>query len=63
VRKLTTEILTIEAEGSYQKAAALIERYAVIRPSMQKALEKLGNVPVDIEPDFPLAGSATISAK
>jgi hypothetical protein len=54
VRKLTGEILTIEAEGNYDKAKALLAKYAVIQPSMQKALDKLGNVPVDIEPSFPL---------
>jgi hypothetical protein len=54
VRKLTGEILTIEAEGNYDKAKALLTKYAVIQPSMQKALDKLGNVPVDIEPTFPL---------
>jgi hypothetical protein len=55
VRKLTSEILTIEAEGSYEKAKALLDKYAVIRPAMQKALDKLGDVPVDIEPNFTLA--------
>jgi hypothetical protein len=55
VRKLTTEILTIEAEGSYDKAKALLEKYAVVRPVMQKALDSLANVPVDIEPHFTLA--------
>ncbi|HEY3139319.1 MAG TPA: hypothetical protein VGL29_25090 [Blastocatellia bacterium] len=55
VRKLATEILTIEAEGSYDKAKALLDRYASIRPEMQKALDKLGDVPVDIEPNFVLA--------
>jgi len=55
VRKLTTEILTIEAEGSYEKSRAILERYAVIRPAMRAALDRLSNVPVDIEPIFPLA--------
>ncbi|HSB09588.1 MAG TPA: hypothetical protein VLM38_08900 [Blastocatellia bacterium] len=55
VRKLTTEILTIEAEGSYEKAKAMLDKYGVIRPAMQKALDKLSDVPVDIEPNFPLA--------
>lgn len=55
VRKLTHELLTIEAEGSYEKAAAILEKYAVIRPPMKRAFDKLGNVPVDIEPIFPLA--------
>ena len=55
VRKLTSEILTIEAEGSYEKAKALLEQYAVIRPPMKSALDRLKDVPVDIEPIFPLA--------
>jgi hypothetical protein len=55
VRKLTTELLMIEAEGSYDRAKAILDKYAVIRPPMQQALEKLKNVPVDIEPIFPLA--------
>jgi hypothetical protein len=55
VSKLTSEILTIEAEGSYEKAKALLDKYALIRPAMQKALDKLSDVPVDIEPNFPLA--------
>ncbi|MFN2578055.1 MAG: hypothetical protein ABR607_10240 [Pyrinomonadaceae bacterium] len=55
VRKLTNELLTIEAEGSYEKANAILEKYAVIRPPMKAAFDKLKNVPVDIEPIFPLA--------
>jgi hypothetical protein len=55
VRKLTHELLTIEAEGSYAKAKALLDKYAVIRPQMKSAFDKLNNVPVDIEPIFPLA--------
>jgi hypothetical protein len=55
VRKLTTELLTIEAEGSYEKANTILEKYAVIRPAMKGALDRLKNVPVDIEPIFPLA--------
>ena len=55
VRKLTNELLTIEAEGSYDKAQAILDKYAVIRPPMKGALDRLKNVPVDIEPIFPLA--------
>ncbi|HSB27039.1 MAG TPA: hypothetical protein VLE19_04245 [Pyrinomonadaceae bacterium] len=55
VTKLTHDLLTLEAEGSYEKAKAILEKFAVIRPPMQQALDKLKNVPVDIEPVFPLA--------
>jgi hypothetical protein len=55
VTKLTHDLLTLEAEGSYEKAKAILDRLAVIRPPMQSALDKLKSVPVDIEPVFPLA--------
>jgi Peptidase family M49 len=55
VRKLAQEILTLQAEGSYEKAKAMLDKYAVVRPPMQKALVRLSDVPVDIEPSFPLA--------
>jgi hypothetical protein len=55
VRKLTSELLTLEAEGSYDKARALLVKFAVIRLPMRNALDKLKDVPVDIEPVFPLA--------
>jgi hypothetical protein len=32
----------------------MLDKYAVIRPAMQQALDKLKDVPVDIEPIFPL---------
>jgi len=54
-KKLTGEILTLQAEGSYAKAKSMIDRFAIIHPAMQRALDKLvGTVPVDIEPHFPL---------
>ena len=56
VRKLTHDLLTIEAEGSYDGAKTILDKYGVVRPPMQKALDSLKGVPVDIEPSYPLAG-------
>jgi len=55
VRQLAGEILTLEAEGNYEKARSMLDTYAVIRPEMQSALDRLRDIPVDIEPIFPLA--------
>ena len=55
VRKLDHELLAIEAEGSYDKAKAILDKYSLIRPDMKGALDRLIEVPVDIEPIFPLA--------
>ena len=63
VKKLTGEILTIEAEGSHVKAKALIEKYAIVRPMMQSGLEKLGSIPIDIEPQFTLVPKAAGSIR
>jgi hypothetical protein len=55
VAGLTREIMTIQAEGNYAKAKELGDRLGVVRPPVQKALEKLMTVPVDIEPRFTTA--------
>ncbi len=61
VENLTTAILTIEAEGSYIDAKEMLDKYGIVRPEMQKALDRLQDIPVDIEPNFllvpKLAGS------
>jgi GTP-sensing pleiotropic transcriptional regulator CodY len=44
--------MTIQAEGSYDKAKALGDRLGVVRPVVDRALKKLASVPVDIEPRF-----------
>ena len=55
VEGLTREIMTLQAEGSYAKAKELTTRLGVIRPEVQRALDKLGNIPIDIEPKFTTA--------
>lgn len=55
VEGLTREIMTIQAEGNYAQAKALSTKLGVIRPEVQKALDKLKDLPVDIEPKFTTA--------
>jgi hypothetical protein len=55
MKKLTGEVMTIQAEGSYDKAKAMLDKYAVMNPMMQKVLDKLTDIPVDIAPHYPLA--------
>jgi hypothetical protein len=52
VTDLTREIMTLQAEGNYAKARQMIDTLGVVRPPVQKLLEKLSQVPVDIEPRF-----------
>ncbi|HEY7448901.1 MAG TPA: hypothetical protein VH702_12175 [Vicinamibacterales bacterium] len=52
VRALTADIMTLQAEGNYMKASDLLKRLGVVRPPVQRVLERLQSVPVDIEPVF-----------
>jgi hypothetical protein len=52
VTSLTREIMTLQAEGNYAKTKDLLDRLGVVRPPVQKVLDRLTNVPVDIEPTF-----------
>jgi len=58
---LTRDIMTMQAKGDAQAARQMIEKLGVVRPPVQAVLDKLKDVPVDIEPRFvtadQLAGS------
>ncbi len=55
VAGLTREIMTLQAEGAYENAKEMQTRLGVIRPEVQRALEKMKNIPIDIEPRFSTA--------
>jgi hypothetical protein len=52
VRDLDHELLTMEATGDYARAKQMLDQLGVIRPNMQKALNGLEGIPVDIQPVF-----------
>lgn len=52
VRSLATELLTLEAEGDYDRAGELLSEYGVMRPEIEEAVERLTDVPVDIRPQY-----------
>ena len=49
---LTRDIMTMQAVGDYAAAKQMIAQLAVVRPPVQRVLERLSGVPVDIEPRF-----------
>ncbi len=59
VTALTRDLMMLQAEGDYAKAKDLIDRLGVVRPEIQKVLDKLADVPVDIEPKFTTASGLT----
>jgi hypothetical protein len=52
VTELTREIMTLQAQGDYQKAKTMIATLGIVRPEVQKVLDRLTAIPVDIEPKF-----------
>ncbi len=52
VRLLATELLTLEAEGDYDRAGEMLEQYGVMRPEIESAVSRLTDVPVDIRPEY-----------
>jgi hypothetical protein len=59
VRDLVHDLLTIEATGDYAGAKRMLDQLGIVRPSLQKALNGLTEIPVDIEPQFVTADSIT----
>ena len=52
VESLTREIMTLQAAGDYAAAKKMIETLGVVRPEVQRVLDRLAAVPVDIAPNF-----------
>jgi len=50
VRELDGELLTIEATGDYAGAKALLDRFGKLTPELNRAIERLRDIPTDIDP-------------
>ena len=60
---LTRDIMTIQAEGDYAKAIQLRDRLGVVRPVVQRALDRMNAIPVDIEPRFTTAAELLTASR
>ena len=52
LEELANKLLMIQAEGNYQGAKELIEKYVVQSPSMKILIANLSILPVDIKPVY-----------
>ena len=52
VEGLTRRLMTIQAHGDYDEAVRVLETLGVVRPEVQRVLDRLGDVPVDIRPRY-----------
>jgi hypothetical protein len=59
VAGLDHDLLTLEATGDYDGTKKLMSEMMMLRPEVQRALERLKGVPTDIEPVFVTADALT----
>jgi hypothetical protein len=52
VTALTRQIMTLQAHGDYAGVKQLMNKMVVIRPEVQRVIDKLVTVPIDIAPTF-----------
>ena len=57
VTNLTTELMTIQATGDLAGAERILEERGVVRPEVQRVLDRLTQVPIDIQPRFVTAAA------
>ncbi len=55
-RDLAHELLMIQAVGDYKGALDMVERYGSVHPAMASAIENLADLPVDVDPTYPMKG-------
>ncbi len=52
IRDLLHDMLMLQARGDYEGTKAFLDKYGQPQPSLLKAIDKLGDVPVDIRPVY-----------
>ncbi|WNG60844.1 hypothetical protein F0U59_43700 [Archangium gephyra] len=52
VTALTKQLMELQAGGNRANAESLLEKMGVVRPEVKRVLDKLSNVPVDVEPRY-----------
>ncbi|MGH9629507.1 MAG: dipeptidyl-peptidase 3 family protein, partial [Bryobacteraceae bacterium] len=57
LRDLVRDLLMLEATGDYAGAKKMLDQFARITPEMERALERLKDIPVDIKPSAVTASS------
>ncbi len=60
VAGLTHDIMTLQAHGDYAGVKQLMERMVVVRPEVQRVIDRLTGTPIDIEPRFVTAAELAL---
>lgn len=57
VRDLCHDLTMLQANGDYDAAKAWVEKYGAVPPAMRTILDSLTDIPVDVDPVYPLVRS------
>ena len=63
VTALTGELMTVQATGDFDAAERILETRGVVRPEVQRVLDRLRGIPVDIQPRYVSADTLTTAAR
>ena len=63
VAALTSELMTLQATGDFDAAKEILETRGVIRPPVERLLERLGNIPIDIQPRYVTADALATASR
>lgn len=55
IRELLAEMLMLQATGDYEGTKEFLDTYGVASPELVAAIDRLGDVPVDVRPIYPQA--------
>jgi hypothetical protein len=58
ITDLVRDLVMLQHEGNKAAAQAMLGKYGVASPQMKQALAKVGDVPVDLRPIYPVAGES-----
>ena len=54
IQELTRQVLGLQARGDYEEVKLLLDTYGVLTPPLEEAFTAMMDLPVDIEPLFPI---------
>ena len=63
VTALTTELMTVQATGDFAAAAHILETRGIVRPEVQRMLDGLSDIPIDIKPSYITADALTTATR
>jgi hypothetical protein len=52
VTALTAELMTLQATGDFDAAEQILATRGIVRPEVQRVLDRLGAIPIDIQPRY-----------